>query len=68
MLQGHEIKSGFSRKRVLDTAERDLIMEALKKTEGNKAQAAKLLGLSRTMLYKKIKSLDIELIPPNVRP
>jgi len=62
-MRGHEIKTGFSRKRVLDTAERDLILEALKKTGGNKAQAAKLLGLSRTMLYKKIKALKIDLDP-----
>ncbi len=66
--KGHEIKSGFSRRRVLDTTERDLILEALKKTGGNKAQPAKLLGLSRTMLYKKIKGLKIGLVvSPNVR-
>ena len=56
-----KIKSRFSRKLVLDTTERDLILEALRKTGGNKLQAAKLLGLSRTMLYKKIKGLKIEL-------
>jgi len=66
-VKGHEIKSGFSRKKVLDATERSLILEALKKTNGNKAQAAKLLGLSRTMLYKKIKGLKLELVSPNVR-
>ena len=65
--KGHEIKGGFSRKKVLDSTERDLILAALKKTGGNKAQAAKLLGLSRTMLYKKIKGLKIQLASPNVR-
>jgi transcriptional regulator with PAS, ATPase and Fis domain len=59
-----KIKSKFSRKLVLDTTERDLILEALRKTGGNKLQAAKLLGLSRTMLYKKIKGLNIELTYP----
>jgi len=59
--RGPKIKNRFSRKTLLDTTERDLILEALKKTAGNKAQAAKLLGLSRTMLYKKIKALKINL-------
>ena len=59
-IRGNEIRNGFSRKKVLDTTDRDLILEALKKTAGNKAQAAKLLGLSRTMLYKKIKNLEIK--------
>jgi len=59
--RGPKIRNRFSRKTLLDTTERDLILEALKKTAGNKAQAAKLLGLSRTMLYKKIKALKINL-------
>lgn len=62
-----KIESRFSRKLVLDTTERDLILEALRKTGGNKLQAAKLLGLSRTMLYKKIKGLKIELTYPKTK-
>lgn len=62
-----KIKSRFSRKLVLDTTERDLILEALRKTGGNKLQAAKLLFLSRTMLYKKIKRLKIELTYPKTK-
>ena len=53
------VQNRFSRKNVLNNRERDLILEALKKTGGNKAQASKLLDLSRTMLYKKIKDLKI---------
>jgi len=53
------VQNRLTRKRVLDATEKELILEALKKTGGNKAQAAKLLGFSRTMLYKKIKDLKI---------
>ncbi len=41
--------------------ERDLIMQALEKTGWNKARAAKQLGLSRAMLYIKIKKYEIPL-------
>ena len=36
-------------------AERDAIRYALKETNHNKARAAKLLGIHRTLLYKKMK-------------
>ena len=36
-------------------AERQRIIEALEKTEGNKTQAAKLLGIGRTTLVYKLK-------------
>lgn len=55
------IQNKFTRKKVLNTIEKELIVEALRNTEGNKAQAARLLGLSRTMLYKKIKDLRISI-------
>ena len=35
--------------------ERQRIIEALEKTEGNKTQAAKLLGIGRTTLVYKLK-------------
>lgn len=37
--------------------EKDLILTALKKTGGNKSKAAELLGMSRTKLYYKLKTL-----------
>ena len=39
--------------------ERELIIEALKKANGNKTHACKLLGISRTWLYSKIKQYNI---------
>jgi len=41
-------------------AERDLIHRALESTEGNKAQAAKLLKISRKKLYAKIAKYRLE--------
>jgi PAS domain S-box-containing protein len=44
-------------------AERDAIRYALKESGHNKAQAAKLLGIHRTLLYKKMKKYNIALKP-----
>ncbi len=44
-------------------AERVAIQYALKETRHNKAQAAKLLGIHRTLLYKKMKKYNIALKP-----
>jgi len=43
----------------LDRAERDVIVMALRKARGNKVQAARELGLSRTTLYARIRQLRI---------
>jgi transcriptional regulator with PAS, ATPase and Fis domain len=44
-------------------AEGDAIRYALKETNYNKARAAKLLGIHRTLLYKKMKKYNIALKP-----
>jgi hypothetical protein len=43
----------------LDTLERSLIQQALDRTGGNKAQAAKLLGLNRTTLVEMRKRHEL---------
>jgi sigma-54 dependent transcriptional regulator, acetoin dehydrogenase operon transcriptional activator AcoR len=43
----------------LDRAERDVIVMALRQAGGNKVQAARELGLSRTTLYARIRQLRI---------
>jgi len=40
--------------------EEEMILEALKKTGGNKAKAARILGMSRRTIYRKIDSLDVD--------
>lgn len=41
-------------------AERELVARALRQSHGNKSQAAKLLGISRPRLYKKIEQYGIK--------
>jgi transcriptional regulator with GAF, ATPase, and Fis domain len=38
----------------LDSIERALVLKALEKARNNKAQAAKLLGLTRSQLYSRL--------------
>jgi DNA-binding NtrC family response regulator len=44
---------------IIRNCQKDVIKEALKKSEGKKMKAAKLLGLNKKTLYRKIKSLNI---------
>ena len=46
-------------KDVVETIEKDLIMECIKKTGGNKKETAKILGLSRAGLYKKLNRYNL---------
>ncbi|MBG6212946.1 MAG: hypothetical protein LH475_11805 [Cryobacterium sp.] len=43
----------------LEAGERDLIVGALHKTEGNRMRAAESLGIARSSLYRKLKSFGI---------
>ncbi len=45
---------------IVSQVERDLLLQTLDKTGGNKMQAAKLLNMKRTTLVEKIKRLQIE--------
>jgi len=45
---------------LLEGVERNAIVQTLKATEGNKVEAAKLLGVGRQTLYNKIKAYGIE--------
>ncbi len=52
--------SGMSYQETIDAARRDFILEALKAADGNRAVAAKALGLHRTHLMRLIKTLRID--------
>jgi DNA-binding NtrC family response regulator len=52
--------SGLSFREEVDRLESALITQALRKTSGNKNQAAQLLGLNRTTLLEKIKKKGLE--------
>jgi transcriptional regulator of acetoin/glycerol metabolism len=43
----------------LESMERDAIVQNLKNTQGNKVEAAKLLGISRATIYRKIHDYGI---------
>jgi transcriptional regulator with PAS, ATPase and Fis domain len=51
----------FFIKQAQSSAEKETIQEALAVTEYNKGQAAKLLGIHRTLLYKKMKKYNLPL-------
>lgn len=53
--------SQTSIKEVQAMAEKETIRYALKETNNNKVRAAKMLGIHRTLLYKKMKKYDISL-------
>ncbi len=47
-------------KKIMNDAETRAIQTALKATQNNKVQAAKILGIHRTLLYRRMKQLGIE--------
>lgn len=51
---------GIDLSKVVTQVERDLLLQTLKKTGGNKMQAAKLLNMKRTTLVEKIKRMQLE--------
>ncbi len=50
----------FSYRGVMNATKRELILRTLAQTRGNRAAAAKLLGVRRTYLLKLIKALGID--------
>ena len=46
--------------KVLPAVERQLIIQALAETKGNQVQAAKLLGITRATLRKRVEKFDIK--------
>jgi DNA-binding NtrC family response regulator len=50
-------------KDVQTRTEKEAILYSLKETNNNKAKAAKMLGIHRTLLYKKMSKYKIPLTP-----
>ena len=59
---------GIDFSEVVSQIERELLLQTLDKTGGNKMQAAKLLNMKRTTLVEKIKRLNIEVGPDDEIP
>jgi two-component system nitrogen regulation response regulator GlnG len=49
-----------SKLKVLPAVERELIIQALLETKGNQVQAAKILGITRATLRKRIEKFSIK--------
>jgi transcriptional regulator with PAS, ATPase and Fis domain len=52
--------TGFSLGKVVGGSEKEAILKALSTTNNNKTEASALLGIHRTLLYKKMKKYQIE--------
>ncbi len=58
--QAEPVSAAVNLGMVVANAERSAILQALREAHGNKAQAAKLLGISRAALYEKIAALGLD--------
>ena len=54
------VAGDFSGIRTLEEVERELVVEALKATEGHRTRAASLLGISRDQLRYRLRKFDLE--------
>ena len=53
------IRTGFLNNAHLDTLKKALVAAALAESDGNVSEAARLLGIDRTNLHKKIQAYDL---------
>ncbi len=53
------VNSGCLHAELIARVERELIKQVLKQTEQNQSQTAKILGISRTTLRKKMAELNL---------
>jgi DNA-binding NtrC family response regulator len=54
------LPGGLSYHEAIDAARREMIQKALAQADGNRTEAAKLLGLHKTHLFRLMKSLKID--------
>lgn len=54
-----KIRKKTPMKEIIADVEKQLILEALEQAQGNRSQAAKLLGIYRRLLYAKMKEYEI---------
>jgi len=45
----------------MENAEKEALIDALKKTDGNQTQAARLLGINRVTVWNRMKKYGIDL-------
>ncbi|MDX8360086.1 sigma 54-interacting transcriptional regulator [Cytobacillus sp. IB215316] len=54
-----KMENSMNKQALLDEAEMRVIKEMMEKVEGNKTKAAKMLGISRSLLYKKLEKYQL---------
>lgn len=60
----HLMTSGFFLEEAVEILETTLIMHALKRTEWNRTEASKLLGIHRNTLQRKMRDYKLKEQPP----
>jgi len=63
-LVDHLMGGGFFLEEAVEILERTLITRALERTAGNRSAAAKLLGIHRNTLQRKMSDFKLERKPP----
>ncbi|VBB09881.1 fis bacterial regulatory protein hth signature [Lucifera butyrica] len=58
-LEANEPEAGGRFRQKVEETEKELILRALQQTNGNKAGAARLLNMQRSVLYKKLKRMNV---------
>ncbi len=58
-LRGIEPRDRMARPVSLEQLERDTLIDALRRTRGRRGEAAELLGMSRTTLWRKLREHDL---------
>ena len=59
--QEKSVVLGLSIKEARDVFEKDYLLSQIKRFSGNITQVAKFIGMDRTALYRKLKSLNINI-------
>ena len=67
-LVDHLLENGFFMEEAVEILERDLIGRAVERTDGNRSEAAKLLGIHRNTLQRKIADYQLEEQRPRKKP
>jgi DNA-binding NtrC family response regulator len=58
-LVDHLLEKGFFMQQAVEILERTLMARALERTEGNRSEASKLLGIHRNTLARKMKTYGL---------
>ena len=64
LLVDHLIEGGFFLEEAVEILERSMIARALERSGGNRSKAAKVLGIHRNTLQRKLEAIEPDRKPP----